>query len=213
MKLFNYYKQRHSLFSLYDSGICLDDESWYSVTPEVIARNIAQKVHFHLQFLNRPLKILDLFCCAGGDTIAHAISGAYVTAVDIDNLKLDLLKHNSQIYNVYDHITCICANAKEVVNNLHQKQFDVILIAPPWGGPRNDRGKQSLDEIFEGLTLLWTHCVKLCNNTVLYIPKDVDISRLLSEVDFPVECIDYFVDDRKKMNVLFTGLLIDLPSI
>ena len=32
-----YWLQRYSLFSLYDRGIILDEESWYSVTPEVIA--------------------------------------------------------------------------------------------------------------------------------------------------------------------------------
>lgn len=31
-----YYRDRFQLFSLYDKGIRLDSQSWYSVTPEVI---------------------------------------------------------------------------------------------------------------------------------------------------------------------------------
>jgi hypothetical protein len=32
-----YWLQRYSLFSEFDKGVILDDESWYSVTPEIIA--------------------------------------------------------------------------------------------------------------------------------------------------------------------------------
>jgi hypothetical protein len=36
-----YWAQRYRLFSRYDEGIQLDEESWYSVTPEKIAEHIA----------------------------------------------------------------------------------------------------------------------------------------------------------------------------
>lgn len=39
-----YWAQRKRLFSRYDSGIQLDKESWYSVTPEAIAKHHAERV-------------------------------------------------------------------------------------------------------------------------------------------------------------------------
>lgn len=38
-----YWWRRNSLFSKYENGILLDDEGWYSVTPEVVASHIAKK--------------------------------------------------------------------------------------------------------------------------------------------------------------------------
>ena len=38
-----YWAQRYRLFSLYDSGVKLDPESWYSITPEKIAQHIAER--------------------------------------------------------------------------------------------------------------------------------------------------------------------------
>jgi hypothetical protein len=52
--LHKYYAQRYRLFSRFDEGILLDDEGWYSVTPELIAAHIAQRCKCNL--------IIDAFC-------------------------------------------------------------------------------------------------------------------------------------------------------
>ncbi|OTF71408.1 hypothetical protein BLA29_013244, partial [Euroglyphus maynei] len=39
-----YWRQRYILFSRFNQGIRLDDESWYSVTPEAIAKHIAERL-------------------------------------------------------------------------------------------------------------------------------------------------------------------------
>lgn len=57
-----YYDQRYRLFSRYDQGILLDEESWYSVTPEIIAQDIARKCHRSFLFNNSSIGvILDCF--------------------------------------------------------------------------------------------------------------------------------------------------------
>jgi hypothetical protein len=38
-----YWDQRYRLFSLFDRGVDMDSESWYSVTPEPIAKHIANR--------------------------------------------------------------------------------------------------------------------------------------------------------------------------
>jgi hypothetical protein len=42
MLMSRYWYQRYRLFSRYDEGILMDEEAWYSVTPEGIARHLAK---------------------------------------------------------------------------------------------------------------------------------------------------------------------------
>lgn len=58
------FAQRKRYFSLYDEGCLLDEEGWYSVTPERVADNIAERCRCDV--------ILDAFCGVGGNAIAFA---------------------------------------------------------------------------------------------------------------------------------------------
>jgi trimethylguanosine synthase len=60
------FSQRRRYFSLYSAspGCLLDEEGWYSVTPELVANQIAERC--------RCDTILDAFCGVGGNAIAFA---------------------------------------------------------------------------------------------------------------------------------------------
>lgn len=58
------FSQRKRYFSLYEKGCLLDEEGWYSVTPERVANQIAERC--------RCDTILDAFCGVGGNAIAFA---------------------------------------------------------------------------------------------------------------------------------------------
>ena len=58
------FAQRERYFSLYSSGCLLDEEGWYSVTPERIANQIAERCRCDV--------VLDAFCGVGGNAIAFA---------------------------------------------------------------------------------------------------------------------------------------------
>ena len=64
--LAKYYAKRYQLFSRYDQGICLDAESWYSVTPEKLATHHAERLACDV--------IIDAFCGAGGNAIQFALT-------------------------------------------------------------------------------------------------------------------------------------------
>jgi trimethylguanosine synthase len=59
-----YWNQRYSLFSLFDSGIKMDEEGWFSVTPEPIAKHHASRVGAGI--------LIDCFTGVGGNTIQFA---------------------------------------------------------------------------------------------------------------------------------------------
>jgi hypothetical protein len=57
-----YYDQRYRLFSRYDQGIVLDEESWFSVTPEIISKEIAKNCQKSAEFHQVPIgTVLDCF--------------------------------------------------------------------------------------------------------------------------------------------------------
>ena len=83
-----YWKKRTKLFSKYDDGIIIDStESWYSVTPEKIAIEIASNVLQYCNYKENTI-ILDGFCGVGGNTIQFAKLFKKVIAIDIDPMRI-----------------------------------------------------------------------------------------------------------------------------
>ncbi|KAI9610158.1 hypothetical protein H4Q26_007157 [Puccinia striiformis f. sp. tritici PST-130] len=97
-----YWVQRKRLFSRFDEGIKMDKQSWYSVTPELIAQQIAARSKCKL--------IVDGFCGAGGNTIQFAMTCDKVIAIDNDPNKIKLAINNARVYGVLDKIQFICTD-------------------------------------------------------------------------------------------------------
>lgn len=123
--LYKYWCKRFSLFSLFDLGIKLDRESWFSVTPEKVAIYTAMRCQSDV--------IVDAFCGAGGNTIQFAKTCQRVIAIDIDEKKIEMAKHNASIYGVADRIEFIVGDYFALASTL---KADVVFLSPPWGGPQ-----------------------------------------------------------------------------
>ncbi|GJQ78943.1 hypothetical protein Trydic_g110 [Trypoxylus dichotomus] len=123
-KLKKYWLRRFSLFNRFDQGIKLDEESWYSVTPEEVAKHTAQRLKCNI--------IVDAFCGAGGNSIQFAQTCSKVIAIDIDPKKIELARNNAQIYGVTDRIEFIIGDFLVLCDKLIA---DVVFLSPPWGGP------------------------------------------------------------------------------
>ncbi|KAF8653259.1 hypothetical protein AX16_004055 [Volvariella volvacea WC 439] len=141
-----YYAQRLRLFSLYSEppGCLLDEEGWFSVTPEAIADQIAERC--------RCDTILDAFCGVGGNAIAFAKTCQRVIALDNSPTRLALARHNAQIYGVADRIEFILGDyisfaesyirrassgkpsSSSSLQDNSARKIDVIFLSPPWGG-------------------------------------------------------------------------------
>lgn len=120
-----YWAQRYRYFSLYDQGIQMDQEGWYSVTPEKIAAHIAERCASDV--------IIDAFCGVGGNTIQFAMTCHRVIAIDIDPVRLNCARHNARIYGVEDRIEFICGDYMTLLPRL---KADVVFLSPPWGGKK-----------------------------------------------------------------------------
>lgn len=97
--LHKYWHQRHRLFSKFDSGVELDREGWFSVTPEQIADHVAQEA---TTGGISPVVVLDAFGGCGGNSIAFARRPNVdkVISVDIDRNRLRLAARNASIYGI-----------------------------------------------------------------------------------------------------------------
>lgn len=117
-----YWDKRYFLFERFDQGIKLDEQSWYSVTPQAVADYISSKV-------NVKSTILDAFCGAGGDALKLAMVCDRVIANDIDYNKITCLINNAKIYDI-NNLTISCSDFFKL-----DQKVDAVYLAPPWGGP------------------------------------------------------------------------------
>lgn len=69
--------------------------------------------HYRAERFIKDNTILDLCCRIGGDTIALAGRG-YVTAVDIDPVRLAMAKRNLEVYGLSDRVKFICDDVTKI---------------------------------------------------------------------------------------------------
>jgi SAM-dependent methyltransferase len=124
------FAQRTRYFSRYDEGCLLDEEGWYSVMPEAIATQIAERCRCDV--------VLDAFCGAGGNAIAFARTCQHgtsplslygfsfpilnclaslftcptrtVIALDTSPMHLALARHNAALHGLAERIEFVLAD-------------------------------------------------------------------------------------------------------
>ncbi|KAH9851890.1 S-adenosyl-L-methionine-dependent methyltransferase [Lenzites betulinus] len=149
-QLQKYFSQRERYFSLYSSGCLLDEEGWYSVTPERVADQIAERCRCDV--------ILDAFCGVGGNAIAFARTCERVIALDISPVRLALARHNAALYGVQDRIEFVLGDFLSFARSLQKarslggvqstkRKIDVVFLSPPWGGPSYIAGSPTKSKI------------------------------------------------------------------
>eukprot|EP00062_Callorhinchus_milii_P006804 gi/632947716/ref/XP_007889188.1/ PREDICTED: trimethylguanosine synthase [Callorhinchus milii] len=204
-ELVKYWAQRYRLFSRFDEGIKLDQEGWFSVTPEKIAEHIAKRVmqHFH------GVIIVDAFCGVGGNSIQFALTGNRVIAIDIDPVKIDLAQNNARVYGVEEQIEFILGDFMLLASDL---KADVVFLSPPWGGPDYVNA-----DIFDLKTMMspdgceiFRLSQKISPNIVYFLPRNADIEQVasLTGPGGRVEIEQNFLNNKLKTITAYFGDLI-----
>ncbi|XP_023164845.2 trimethylguanosine synthase [Drosophila hydei] len=180
--LLKYWFKRFSLFSRFDQGIVLDRESWFSVTPEKIAKQTARRLACDV--------IVDAFCGCGGNAIQFANTCGRVIAIDIDLNKLTMAKQNAAIYGVAHKIEFVHADFLQFASTTRLRP-DVIFLSPPWGGP--DYQKQANFDIEQnllplGATQLMEHARRLTDNIGFFLPRSSNIKQVIALTHAGEQC-------------------------
>ena len=114
-----YWDQRYRLFSRFDTGVQVDAESWYSVTPECIADYISRFCLEKAAACGARLDVvMDCFSGCGGNTISLAKCFSAVLAVDTVRSKLTMLRGNATLYGVGGRIELVCGEVFRVLASL-----------------------------------------------------------------------------------------------
>lgn len=200
--LYKYWCKRFSLFSLFDLGIKLDRESWFSVTPEKVAIYTAMRCQCDV--------IIDAFCGAGGNTIQFAKTCERVIAIDIDEKKIEMAKHNATIYGVADRIEFIVGDYFKLAKTL---KADVVFLSPPWGGPQYL--KEDVYDIEKSLlplpgSELMQITRNITSNIAIYLPRNTNTHQLavLAGRGKSVEIEQGFLDRKLIAITAFYGNLL-----
>ncbi|GAA5810043.1 hypothetical protein MFLAVUS_003461 [Mucor flavus] len=164
-----YYNQRYSYFSKFDQGILMDKEGWFSVTPEKIARHIAQRCQSDI--------VIDAFCGCGGNSIQFALTCERVIAIDLDPVKLHCARENAKIYGVADRIEFILGDFFDLAPTL---KADVVFLSPPWGGPSYlSEDTFDLKSMIPGNGLkIHQIASQITPNVAFFVPRNTDPDQL-----------------------------------
>ena len=182
-----YWLQRYSLFSLYDKGIQIDDEGWYSVTPEVIAWHHASMI---VRANGRGCVVYDVFGGVGGNAIQLALAGCHVIVTEICPDKAYMIRNNARVYGVQERVDVLIGDASEVASRLRPGLIDAVLLSPPWGGPDYAKGNCLFDvqqmggypELGVGALLQMAFGTLGVSSAVLWLPRTSDLQQLGVEV-------------------------------
>ncbi|CAK7347535.1 unnamed protein product [Dovyalis caffra] len=165
-----YWCQRYTLFSRFDDGIRMDEEGWFSVTPEPIAK------HHALRCVGDT--VIDGFTGVGGNAIQFAQRYKHVIAIDIDPTKIDYAFHNASIYGVNDQIDFIEGDFFALASKL---KGDTVFLSPPWGGPAYSKVKtydiKTMLKPRDGYVLFNT-AKQIGRKIIMFLPRNVDLNQL-----------------------------------
>ncbi|XP_043651366.1 trimethylguanosine synthase [Drosophila teissieri] len=208
-KMVKYWVKRFSLFSRFDQGIRLDRESWFSVTPEKIAKQTARRLACDV--------IVDAFCGCGGNAIQFANTCGRVIAVDIDAEKLAMAKHNAGIYGVAHKIEFINADFLQFAATTKLRP-NVVFLSPPWGGP--DYQKQATFDIETsllpvGASNLMQLSRRLTADVAFFLPRNANMKQVvaLSGAGQQCEVEHNYLDTRMVALTAYYGKGIIKPSL
>lgn len=99
-----------------------------------------------------------------------------VIAIDIDPKKIEMARHNAEIYGVADRIQFIVGDYYTLAPTL---KADVVFLSPPWGGPHlMDLEDYKLSRIMPengGGEHLLSLTRQITPDIALHLPKNINI--------------------------------------
>lgn len=168
-----YWKRRYNYFSRFDDGVRMDAGAWFEVTPESVARHIADRMKYGL--------VVDGTCGVGGNAIQFALSSDRVIGVDVDAQRLSDARHNAGLYGVSDRIEFVHDDFVNFAATYSGQPVDAVFLSPPWGGPAHlDAEYFSLkDVVCPDIVQLFTAAASLSTRVVLYLPRHTNLHEIV----------------------------------
>lgn len=174
-----YDAQRYTLFSRFDEGIQLDEEMWYSVTPEPIAHVQALRVACRTSGSGGVL--IDGFCGVGGNSIqlglhASPACSLFILGIDTSPQRLRTAKQHADIYGVGGRLDFVIADFRSASRLLRPSMVSGVFVSPPWadeGNVPSDHGDFTVRRLAQGLdgAAVMKTALALSRDVALFLPR------------------------------------------
>lgn len=105
-----------------------------------------------------------------------------VIAIDINPSKVEMAKHNADIYGVSDKIEFITGDYFQLAKTI---RADAVFLSPPWGGPKYKCNVvYDLDTDLQPLpaSSLFKLTREITNNIAIYLPKNSNTQQVSSNI-------------------------------
>jgi trimethylguanosine synthase len=206
-----YWHQRHDIFSKYSDGIWMTDGAWFGVTPEPVAKRIADDIASSAP-ASKTI-IVDAFAGAGGNAIQFALSGRWkqIFAIEKDPTVLACAKHNAEVYGVAKKIFWISGDSfTELPRRLKAVGKNAVIFAsPPWGGPTYTDYEVFDLSVMEPYPLDKIHASfsAITADVVLYLPRTSDLRQLAkyAQKDKKLKVVHYCMYGASKALCVYFG--------
>ena len=173
---------------------------------------------FHASLVSSSTSLLDLTAGLGIDDMTFALNGLCVTACEIDSIKCEALRHNSEVLGISDKLTVLNADSIDYIR-CHKKQYDVVYADP---ARRNDTGARvyalsdcqpdilsAMHDILAIAPRLLVKCSPLLDITL--VRNSINEINHIYIVGFKGECKEVLIDIKKDSS--FEGVtVIDLDK-
>lgn len=197
--VYKYWAQRYTLFHRFDEGILLDEEGWYSVTPERIAAQIAQR------FKGMAI-VADLFSGPGGNCIQFALNGSMVIGIENNIGRIDMAINNARVYGVDHLMEFILGDVYDILPTLADRPCPIegIFMSAPWGGPEyrvNDAYDVSVfKQAIDGAR-------RITPNVAVLVPRNAEKHNIVKTFGHCEVQNNYFRNKLKTKTIYFGSLI------
>lgn len=188
--LLKYWQRRYTLFSKFDEGIVLNDQQWYSVTPEASAQETAR---FIRNIFPHDDTIIDACGGAGGNTIQFALSEEYERVIycELDDETTGCAKNNANVYDCADSIVFYNCDLFKLHQHREVEEMNpaatTFFLSPPWGGTEytstalwgfNSLNTDLPDEQLDlGKVLAYVNSLGI-HHFCLFLPKTINLNEV-----------------------------------
>lgn len=117
------------------TGARLDAQARLGLTPEALALAMGRRARRRFE------RVVDLCAGAGGSAIGFARAGCSVTAIERDEARVGMLRHNARLYGVASKIEIVHGDALDFLAAHRSSKrasskpaHELWFVDPPWGG-------------------------------------------------------------------------------
>lgn len=159
---------------------------------------------FNASLVSSSTSLLDLTAGLGIDDMSFALNGVDVTACEIDSIKCEALRHNSEVMGVSDKLTIFNGDSIVFISNLNKK-YDVIYADP---ARRDEKGARvhALSDCQPDILSALSDILKVAPRLLVKSSPLLDITLIRNTVTdlnhiyivcFKGECKEVIIDIKK----------------